>query len=161
MGIWIAVLLTLAMLGSVLWVMPSPREKRLTEMRKLAMSRGLKVRLLDKNLANKLFPWVTDPRGFVLYEKYSRGGDKTVSNQVNVIRLNNEDCHELDRDKKHEAYLEVHGLLSKAPASSEAIAFYSGCVAWLWREQGDVSSVEALADVLDICLSHPYEVAQT
>ena len=60
MGLVIAILLTLALAGSVLWVMPSPREKRLTALRADAMRRGLRVRLLDKGMGAKLFPWLDD-----------------------------------------------------------------------------------------------------
>ena len=56
MGFVIAVLLTLAMAGSVLWVMPSAREKALSAMRQKALENGVRVRLLDEKTAARANP---------------------------------------------------------------------------------------------------------
>jgi len=153
MGFWIAILITLAVFGSVLWVMPSPREKTLTEMRQRAMGFGLRVRLVDKALAAKLYPWLEDYRGYVMYEKYLPAGKKSLSNKAQVIRLSPDDrAHEVDVQNPVKLSLQQAGLLGKLPESSEALTLFAGGVSFLWRERGGVAGVDSVERCLNGCV---------
>jgi hypothetical protein len=153
MGFWVAILITLAVFGSVLWVMPSPREKALTEMRQRAMSLGLKVRLVDQALAQKLFPWLEDYRGYVLYEKYIPIGKKIRSNKIQVIRLSPDaNAHEIDIQNPVKLTLQEAGLLEDLPESSEAITLFSGGFSFLWKEKGGLEGVERVEKCLNECI---------
>jgi len=154
MGFWVAMGITLAVFGSVLWVMPSPREKALTQMRRTAMSLGLKVRLVDKGLAEKLFPWLEDYRGYVLYEKYHAIGKQGGSNKTRVIRLSeDENAHELDQEDPIKRYLDKMNMVDNLPESVEAITLFSGGIALLWRERDEPDCVERVERCLLACIS--------
>lgn len=133
------------MFGSVLWVMPSPREKMLTEMRAEAMSLGLKVRLMDKALAAKLYPWIDDYRLYVLYEKYLPTGKTLITGRAQVIRLSHdESAHEIDEENPLKRALLDKGLLNQLPESAEALTLFAGGVSFLWKERGGVGSVKSV-----------------
>lgn len=158
MGFVVAILITLAVMGSVLWVMPSPREKRIIAMRQKAMSLGLKVRLLDQQLAGKLFPWCEDYRQFVLYEKYFQASKKNKSakdkaSQSVVLRLSKDFVpHELDQTHPLQEELKRRGVLDSLPDSAEALCVYSGSVAVLWTEKEGLEVLDGLAESLDECI---------
>ncbi len=154
MGFWVAILITLAVFGSVLWVMPSPREKALTQMRHKAMGLGLKVRLVDKTLAGKLFPWLESYHGYVMYEKYHSIGKKASSSGTKIIRLSvDENAHELDLQEPVRQFLDQTDLIKSLPESSEAIALFSGGVALLWRERDEPEGVERIEKFLAGCIA--------
>ncbi|MDX1451323.1 MAG: hypothetical protein R3183_02115 [Oleiphilaceae bacterium] len=158
MGMVIAVLLTLALAGSVLWVMPSPKERRITAMRNAALKNGLRVRLLDASMAKGYFSWLADHRGYVLYELPRLGGTASAGIRPRVIRLRRpENEHELDRDAACEAYVAQRDLIKRLPTCSEALLFQPASVAVLWQEskESDESVVEEIARVLKECLDHP------
>ena len=142
MGLAIAILLTLAMLGSVLWVMPSPREKQLTAMRQKAMSSGMKVRLLNEKMAAKLYPWIDNYRGYVSYELPLPGGSKWQISAPVVIPVDQNALHELDRQGALANRITELGCFEDLPKTAEALVFYSGCVVLLWREDEGLEGVE-------------------
>jgi len=153
MGFWVAILITLAVFGSVMWVMPSPREKALTEMRRQAMGFGLKVRLVDQALAGKLYPWLEDYRGYVLYEKYLPAGQKMSTNKAQVIRLSADDrAHEVDVQNPVKVSLQQAGLLNGLPESSEALTLFSGGISFLWKEKGGAEEVKRVEECLSECV---------
>lgn len=155
MGFWIAILITLAVSGSVLWVMPSPRDKALTQMRQQAIASGLKVRLVDSALAAKLYPWLEDYRGYVMYEKYLPLGKKLHEGRTEVIRLSpDEKAHEIDIQNPIKLALLDAGLLNELPRSSEALTFFSGGVSFLWKEKEALEGVAKIHQCLDGCVKH-------
>ena len=160
MGLAIAILLTLAMLGSVLWVMPSPREKQSTAMRQRAMSARIKVRLLDQSTANKLFPWLENYRGYVSYELPLPIGQKWSLTKPVVMRLDQSKLHELDRKNGVEGILEQLQSTVRFPDSAEALVFYSSCVGLLWRETEGMDGCEAAIACLTQCLKLSSEQLQ-
>lgn len=159
MGFAIAVVLTMALLGSVLWVMPSPREQRLSKMRQHAMSRGMKVRILEEKHIAKLYPWLKETRAYVTYEQAKSGGSKWPIKKPVVVPLRQESVHELDRQGELYAQLEQRADLAALPESAEALVFYSACVALLWRED-DAEGVDVVAKTLEACLGLGAEVFQ-
>jgi len=153
MGFWVAILITLAVFGSVLWVMPSPREKALIEMRQRAMRFGLKVRLVDQVLAGKLYPWLEDYRGYVMYERYLPAGKKLLSSKAQVIRLSPDDkAHEVDIQNPMKISLQQAGLLDELPESSEALTLFSGGISFLWKEKGGEEGVAKVEKCLNGCV---------
>lgn len=153
MGFAIAILLTLAMLGSVLWVMPSPREKRIEQFRRLAMSKGVRVRLLDSALAGKWVPWVEDFRGLVSYHMPCKAGEKLPVSGITVIRLQeDEDMHELDRESALRRAFLATGLSENLPVCCEAVIFSPGDVAIVWPEQKTEEDLDKVLKALEACL---------
>lgn len=159
MGLWIAIFITFAVLGSILWVKPSPREKMLTNYRKQALGLGLKVRLLDQKLSAQLFPWLADHRSFVFYECSIPVHAKPQSNKPIVIRLKDDpNAHELDsKDAVKEALSEKIDF-SRLPNTSEAIVVSASGIALLWKEvSGEKVAGDFVAEIakfLEECLSH-------
>jgi hypothetical protein len=143
-GFLIALFICLALAGSVMWVMPSPRDRRLAEMRQAALGKGIKVRLLDRKMADALFGWLPDYRGYCLYENYQLFASLR-SDQIQVLRLNEgEEMHELDKlNVLRQAFFES-ALADEIPQSAEALIIYPKGLSLLWREQG---GTEAVADV--------------
>jgi len=153
MGFVIAILITLAMAGSVMWVMPSPREKRLSELRMRALKRGLKVRLLDKNMAAALYPWLDNYRPYVSYELPFPAGKSIKLDRAVVVRMRvDANVHELDLLDPLRVNLVEQGMFELFPNTAEALVFYSGGVSVLWTELGDVSEVDRVREGLGACI---------
>lgn len=148
MGLAIAILLTLAMLGSVMWVMPSPREKQLTAMRQKAMGQGIKVRLLDQKQAANLYPWVDNHRGFVTYELSLPAGQKWPIKSAMVVPVDQSALHELDRQHELTQAVSEQGCFDDLPDTAEAMVFYAGCVGLLWREDSGDEGVDKVYKAL-------------
>lgn len=150
----IALLLTLAIAGSVLWVMPSPYEKKLDAFRKSAMSKGIRVRLLDSAMAAKCVPWLNDYRGYVLYEQPCTPGKPLPVKAYVSIRLSDDDSlHDLDRLNPLRQKLINEHYLEGLPSTCEALVFSAGGIAMVWREKGELDGVERILDVLKGCLA--------
>jgi len=153
MGFWVALLITLAVLGSVMWVMPSPRERSLTALRNRALGLGLKVRLVDERLAKALFPWLDNFRVFTLYEKFLPSGKKPNTYKARVLRLTvDPHAHEVDLEDPLRSLFIEHGLVDDLPGTVEALVISSTGVALLWRErQANSESVEEV-EKINACL---------
>lgn len=156
MGFWVAILITLAMAGSVLWVMPSPREKSLTAMRSRALELGMKVRLLDEKLAKSLFYWLEDYRPFVLYECMLPTHARPVSAKARIVRLSvDEHAHELDANDLLKDSLVQAGVFKGLPETCEALVISRAGLAILWRERqvdkDSLQEIDAIKNTLDAC----------
>ena len=155
MGLWIAILITLAVLGSVLWVKPSPRERLVTEYRRQALTKAMKIRLLDAKLAAKLFPWIDNYRQFIFYEKPLPAIAKPKSHKAIVIRVGDDpNAHEIDEEDSIKLALSKQVNFSVLPNTAEAIVISASGISVLWREY-DVKSKAgpSLVDVIDGFLS--------
>lgn len=159
MGIWIAVFITLVVIGSVLWVKPSVREKNLSLMRTKALSKGLKVRLLDMKLAAQLFPWLENYRLYAFYEKPIPVNLKPKNHKARVIRLSeNPNAHEIDEVDPLKLILIEKTDLGDLPNSVEALVVSASGIAILWKEQVSdkaMSEVEQIDHFLNQCLQAP------
>lgn len=157
MELAIALLLTLAIAGSVLWVMPSPHEKKLDAFRKLAMAEGIRVRLLDTSMAARFIPWIKDHRGYVLYELSCKSGRALPVKGYRVVRLSDDDSlHELDRQEPLRQNLLASGMFEVLPASCESLVVSAGGVSIVWQEKGEIEGVRQLSDILRRCLEMDY-----
>jgi len=153
MGIWVVLFVTIGLFGSVMWVMPTPREKALTELRSSALGMGLKVRLLDQKLANALFSWLDDYRGYVLYEKPLPLNHQIKSTKAKVLRLSDDpNAHEIDKLDPLLQKLRANGVLNDLPSTAEALVIASSGISFLWKEQRDVEDVSLLNECLVGCL---------
>jgi hypothetical protein len=156
MGMWIAIFITLVVIGSVLWVKPTAREKTLSLMRSKALSNGLKVRLLDMKLAAQLFPWIENYRWYVFYEKPVPAMMKPDNHKAKVIRLSDDaHAHEIDEADPIKKMLEQKALLTSLPSSVEALVISAAGIAILWQEQyqdGSLQEVDIINDFLNACL---------
>lgn len=138
MGLWIAVFITLAVFGSILWVKPSPRERTLTQIRNAALSKGIKVRLLDEKLSTQLFPWIDNYRQFVFYEKALPNTAKPNSNKAIVIRLSEDlNAHELDVEDPIRKSLSSIVSFTLLPKTAEALVISASGISIVWREYQD------------------------
>jgi hypothetical protein len=154
----IAVLITLAVLGSVLWVMPSRREKSLSKMRTRALQLGMKVRVLDQKLANQLFYWLENYRPYTLYECSIPGEARPNSHKARVIRLSRGfEEHELDRDDLKQQ-LRLKGVFDGLPETVEALIISRSGLALLWKETqhnpDSLEEVDAIKQSLMKCLEY-------
>jgi len=154
MGIVIAILITLAMAGSVMWVMPSPRDKHLSAMRMRALKCGLKVRLLDEKMASALYPWIENYRSYVSYElPFSAGKSMKLGRPV-VVRIRTDaNVHELDLLDPLRISLVGQRVFELFPDTAEALVFYSGGASVLWTERGDFSEVDRIREGLEACIN--------
>ena len=138
MGLVIAIFITFAVLGSVLWVMPSQREKSLSKMRSRALELGLKVRVLDGKLAKQLFHWLENYRPYTLYECSIPSDARPASHKARVLRLSKDfEEHELDRDELKQQLKEL-GAFDGLPDTVEALVISRSGIAILWKEQAEI-----------------------
>lgn len=160
MGLWVAIFITLAVLGSVLWVKPSPRDRLVTEYRRQALAKGLKVRLLDLKLAGQLFPWIDNYRQFIFYEKSLPSHAKPKSYKAIVIRVGDDpNAHEIDQVDLVKVALSKSVDFKVLPDTAEAIVISASGISILWREYDDKSQTDSsLVDVIDVflceCIAH-------
>ncbi|UZE97731.1 hypothetical protein [Alkalimarinus alittae] len=68
MGSWIVILIVLSLMGSVFWVMPSTRDRERMKVRQWAMGKGLKVRMPNKTLKERLVRYEDFILGAYIYE---------------------------------------------------------------------------------------------
>ncbi len=157
MGIWIALFITFAVIGSVLWVKPSPREKNLGLMRAHAMSRGFKVRLLDMKLAAQLFPWLANYRPYVFYEKPVPANLKPKTYKARVVRLSDDPlAHEVDQIDELKQLLAKKIGLNELPDTVEALVISASGLSLLWKEKnemGDMTEIAQLDNFISQCLA--------
>ncbi len=148
MGIAIAILLCLAACGSLLWMVPSQREKQLTSLRRLAMKHGLRVRLLDAGLMKNCFPWLRDHRGLALYElPKSLASSSRDSFPAWAIRLPLQPLSEFEEAANIRRQELIREHLERLPVSAEALLFHPAGVVLLWREQIGGRGVQQEAEI--------------
>ncbi len=158
MGLWIAIFITLAVLGSILWIKPSPRDRFLTECRQKALAKGLKVRLLDEKLSGQLFPWIENYRQFVFYEKSLPPAAKPKSNKAIVIRLSEDiHAHEIDAIDPIKSALFEAVDRKRLPRTAEALIISVSGISLLWREyqnkeEQSLDLVSEIDDLLKECI---------
>lgn len=156
MEIWIAIFITLVVAGSILWIKPSIRDKKLTSMRTKALSLGFKVRLLDMKLAAQLFPWLENYRSYVFYEKSVPVHLKPKSHKARIIRLSEDiHAHEIDQIDPLKLLLADKIGYDSLPESVEALVISASGISVLWSERNvndDMQEIEMIDNFLNQCL---------
>ena len=149
MGWFIAIFVTLMIAGSVLWIKPSKRDLRLSELRRRAMAKGIRVRLLDEKLRDNLFPWLEDHRGYSLYENHQFGGREDRSMQAFEVHRK-EPLHELDYLKLDVDAKRLQEFEASLPMGVRAVVLFPDGIGLLWDERGDVELVDRLMDSMKV-----------
>lgn len=147
MGWLIAIFAVFVVAGSVAWIKPSKRELRLTELRRHAMQLGVRVRLLDEKTKNNMFPWLSDYRGYVLYENHALA--LREDRPMRAFEVNSDkEMHELDRINMDVACATISAFESKLPSGVRGVVVYPDGAGVVWDEQGDNESVDVLLHVI-------------
>jgi len=149
MGWFIAIFVTLMIAGSVLWIKPSKRDLRLSELRRRAMTSGIRVRLLDEKLRDNLFPWLEDHRGYSLYENHQLGGREGRSMQAFEVHRK-EPLHELDYLNLDVDAKNLQEFEAGLPDGVRAVVLYPDGVGLLWDERGEVEVVDRLIESMKV-----------
>ena len=153
MTIVIIVLAVILVLGSALWVLPSPREKNQMVMRREAMSKGLQVKLtkvkdLDEpgeelhciayRLARKREHGLK-AQAWMLYRR-AEGDD-----ELQIPGWN----YELSEGKhRFKNVQEISELLAALPADVIAVQATGAALSVYWNERGEIDDVASILDVL-------------
>ena len=150
MGGWIAVVVILMLIGTVSWAMPSPRDRLLAAMRTQALRLGIRVRLVDKTLAEALFPWLEYFHDYVLYEKDLLLENKNTSRDIKVFKLPLVEETDATKDSCNDSIdlLRVMGGCGSFTRLISAVVVSSRSLSFLWKEQGSIEDVIQL----DRCL---------
>lgn len=154
MTIFIIVLAVILVLGSALWVLPSPREKSQMAMRREAMSKGLLVKLtkvkdleqpgeklhcIAYRLARKREQGLK-AQAWMLY-RHAEGDDKLqIPGWI----------YDLSEGKhRFENVQSVLELLTALPADVIAVQATGAALSVYWKERGEIENVTTILDVLN------------
>lgn len=148
MGWFIAIFVTLMIAGSVLWIKPSKRELRITELRRKAMSQGIRVRLVDEKLRENMFPWLDDHRGYAVYENHRLGGREGREMRAFEVRRETQ-LHELDILKLDADEKKLRSCEESLPAGVRGVVLYPDGVGLLWDESGGAELVDSLVVAME------------
>lgn len=151
MGSWIVVLVALSLMGSVFWVMPSTRDRLRMRLRQRAMAVGLKVRMPDQSLKERLIRYEDLILGSMMYEclnfshqavKFS-GGLYVLKGQDDSWAFVEESIPlGIDKDM-------VLSAVESLPNSCGLLALTSNSAFVFWDERGDEKDVDVIQSVLD------------
>ena len=158
MGSWIVVLVALSLMGSVFWVMPSTRDRLRMRLRQRAMAMGLKVRLPDQSLKERLIRYEDLILGSMMYEclnfshqavKFS-GGLYVLKGQDDSWAFVEESIpFGIDKDM-------VLSAAQSLPMSCRLLVLTSNSAFVFWDERGDEKDVDMIQSELErvnMCLS--------
>ncbi len=147
MGWFIAIFVTLMIAGSVLWIKPSKRDLRITELRRKAMSQGVRVRLVDEKLRENLFPWLDDHRGYAVYENHKLAAQE--GRQMRAFEVHRQtQLHELDILKLGADETKLRSIEENLPAGVRGVVLYPDGIGLLWDESGGVEVIDGLTDAM-------------
>lgn len=151
MGVAIAILVALSLLGSVMWLKPSPAQRRQEEFRAMARQLGLDVRLAPLPQTHRARVRQQAPDPGVVY-RFLRFDIKVPLTQDYVlVRDNAESPWEPQTDATLPAALQqvVDEVLLELPRDSVALELTAHGPGVYWRERGDVQAVRDLGAVLE------------
>lgn len=148
MGWFIAIFVTLMIAGSVLWIKPSKRELRITELRRKAMSQGMRVRLVDEKLRENLFPWLDDHRGYAVYENHRLGAREGRQMRAFEVRRETQ-LHELDVLKLDADEKKLKAFEESLPAGVRGVVLYPDGVGLLWDESGGSEIIDSIQSSME------------
>lgn len=151
MASWIVVLVVLALMGSVFWIVPSARDRQRMRLRQMAMREGLKVRVPDKALKERLVRHEDVVLGTMLYESLSFSQRKTAF-QGALYLLKEQDGSWAFTDQSVPAGVDreaVFQAMQALPASCGLAMLTAGSASVFWDEKGEVEDVEQIKKALD------------
>ncbi|WP_250658486.1 hypothetical protein [Alkalimarinus coralli] len=151
MASWIVVLVVLALMGSVFWIVPSARDRQRMRLRQLAMREGLKVRVPDKALKERLVRYEDIVLGTMLYESLSFSKRRTAFQGALYI-LKEEGGSWVFTDQSVPAGVDreaVFQAMQVLPASCGLAMLTTGSASVFWNEAGEPEDVEKIKLALD------------
>ena len=151
MGAWIVVIIVLSLMGSVFWIMPSTRDRQRMHLRKMATQKGLKDRMPDKALKERLIRYEDEILGSTIYENLNFSHQKvSFSGALLIVKAQGSEWRFIDEQVpmgvKSEVVLEAVGHL---PNNCEVVMLTSGSSLVFWREVGEERDVDSIQSALD------------
>lgn len=151
MGIIVSIIVVLMLIGSVLWLKPSPSQQRQTKLRLLARQLGLDVRLTALPQVRRARVRGETPQQGVVYRLLKFGEHNPDALEYLICRANAESEWETESDVTLPAPIrtELDRVLAQLP--SDAVAFEItpvGCGVY-WRERGDEDTLRLLKQLLE------------
>lgn len=146
MGALIAVLVALALLGSVMWLKPSPAQRRQEEFRALARQLGMDVRLAPLPQTRRARVRLESPDPGVVYRLLRFDIKAPLVRDYVLVRENADAPWEPQTDEVLPAALQqvLDGVLPGLPRQSVAVELTAHGPGVYWRERGDAQTVRDL-----------------
>ncbi len=151
MGSWIVVLVVLSLMGSVFWVMPSTRDRLRMRLRQRAMSEGLKVRMPDQSLKERLIRYEDLVLGSMIYECLNFS-HQAVQFSGGIYVLKGKDGSWVFVEESIPLGIDKKGVLNAAqsfPNSCGLFVLTSSSALVFWNEQGEEKDVDTIKSVLE------------
>lgn len=146
MNYLIIALVIALMLSPIFWIMPSPRQRRQTQLRQTAMKLGFQVKLCDLPQTHRDAVRQVDPLQGVVYRlPWVNAGTMRSSFQHLLIRAETEPLASA-ADPAVTALLK--SSIEQLPEYITALEFASSGLAIYWREQGGIERLESLYEQL-------------
>lgn len=151
MGVIIAIIVALAMIGSVLWLKPSAAQRRQTALRLLARQLGLDVRLCTLPQTRRARVRAELPQQGVVYRllQFDRKAGKPF--EYLLCRADAQAAWESESEVEMPASVraEIDRILAQLPADAVAFEIAAhGCGVY-WRERGSEDTVRLLHHLLE------------
>lgn len=154
----IVVFITLSLMGSALWIMPSKREREKMSLRMLARKHNITVQLTSIELPDK-WDKVTEKESVCAYHKYREKPLKDFSD-INVypyeVWKHPEVCKKWYASQSFTLSERAISILEKHHGVFVAIEISAAKVSLYWREKGDEETVneanELIEDLLQLRL---------
>ena len=151
MNILIVVLIILTLVGSILWVVPTRREKELTAMRSEALKLGFRVHFLNQALFEQYFKRMPDTRGYVVYERVLEGLDLQEPCFVGKEYLSEASEDDLlfadtVRERLTEARNTLNDIRQSQNLDVAGVLLKKNHISIVWFERGGAEGVQALSD---------------
>jgi hypothetical protein len=158
---WIIItLVVLALIGSVTWVMPTPRQRLQAELRKQAMQRGLQVQLTRLLFPRGIGESTPEERPCIAYRlartpEYRNG--KTPTRPWHIFKIHSHAtrglpdgwCWSKGEDELDEQQLAlITDLIRFLPGDTFSIESTPIAASIYWAESGDSSSVQLIQEQL-------------
>ena len=151
----IVVFITLSLMGSALWIMPSKREREKMALRMLARKHNITVQLTSVDLPDKWDKMTTKESNVCAYHKYR---DKTLKDFTEIklypyeVWKYESICKGWFASQPFALSEETAKLLEKHHEVFVAIEVTPSNVSLFWREKGDDSVVEDANAILNALL---------
>jgi ABC-type glycerol-3-phosphate transport system permease component len=128
------------MIAPIFWIMPSPRQKRQTQMRQQAMAMGFQIKIAPLPQTHRDTVRQVDTLPGVVYRLPWANGRPVREPFLHVLVRND--------SRQSAATSAINSVLVSAlaalPEDVEAIEYASSGVAIYWREQGGIERLAAL-----------------
>lgn len=151
MGAVIAIVVALALLGSVLWLKPSPAQRRQAELRELARQLGVDVRLASLPQTRRAMVRKQAADSGVVYRLLRFDIKVPLPRDYVLVRENVGAPWEPRTDDVLPATVQqaIEAVLSGLPRDCVAVELTPHGPGIYWRERGDAQTVRDLASSLE------------